>query len=146
MSLINQYFAADHDRLDCLYHAFKNQLSQGVTQEEDNIQCLKFFNAFTQGLIKHIEWEETILFPFFEQSSGITQGPTRVMCSEHKTIKQLLVAIAEKVTQKKSEISELQELEAILSDHNNKEEQVLYPMIDRFCDAQKTADLFIQMT
>jgi iron-sulfur cluster repair protein YtfE (RIC family) len=145
MSLINQYFAADHDRLDCLYLAFKSHLVQGVTQEQAHTQCLKFFNAFTQGLIKHIEWEETILFPFFEQSSGITQGPTRVMCSEHEIIKQLLVAIAEKVEQKNNEIDELEQLETILTDHNNKEEQVLYPMIDRFCDVQKTADLFIQM-
>lgn len=140
MSLINQYFAADHDRLDSLYLAFKNNL------KTDSEMALQYFNAFTKGLLIHIEWEENVLFPFFEEQTGMTTGPTMVMCSEHEMIKNLLNSISQKLVHKDTaEMPELEQLEGILTEHNQKEEQILYPMIDRQCSGEVHAKLFLKM-
>ena len=141
MSLINQYFSADHDRLDCLYAGFKQALT------DDNQQKTVFFQAFSKGLIQHIDWEEQTLFPFFEAKTGMTQGPTQVMRMEHEMIKQILTRVEQNLAQQQAVANDdLQELEAILTDHNTKEEQVLYPMIDRQCSEQETAQLMLAIS
>lgn len=141
MTLINQYFSADHDRLDCLYDGFKQQLAKNGEQTAD------YFQAFAKGLVQHIAWEEQQLFPFFEQKTGMTQGPTHVMRMEHEMIKQILTRVEQNLAQQQAIASEdLNELEAILREHNAKEEQILYPMIDRQCSAQDLAQLMLAIS
>ncbi|TLU61996.1 hemerythrin domain-containing protein [Thalassotalea litorea] len=140
MPVINQFFSADHERLDCLFMEFKRRL------EESDAKAITFFQKFTAGLLRHIEWEEQVLFPFFEQHTGMKMGPTLVMCSEHELIKNLLNVIKCKVVHKDTrEIPELEELQRLLAQHNMKEEKVLYPMIDNHCDPRQAATLFSQM-
>lgn len=140
MSHIHQYFTADHQRLDCLYLAFKALLARGENT------CRGYFDKFSQDLIRHIDWEEQVLFPFFESKSGITAGPTRVMRAEHQDIISNLVSIKEKLAAVNIEhMAELDALETLLSEHNQKEEQVLYPMIERFCQPEDSAKLFLAM-
>ena len=45
---------------------------------------------FTCGLSRHINVEEGVLFPTFEQMTGMTTGPTTVMRSEHVEIRRLM--------------------------------------------------------
>jgi len=140
MSVIHQYFTADHQRLDCLYLAFKHLL------ESQSPECINYFNKFNQDLIRHIDWEERVLFPFFESKSGINTGPTMVMRSEHQTIINILTVTKQKLAAGNFEqFAELNDLEVILSAHNQKEEQVLYPMIGRFCEQDDSAELFLTM-
>ena len=48
------------------------------------------FEKFKFGLHRHIAWEEEILFPLFEEKTGMTDGgPTFVMREEHRQIKAL---------------------------------------------------------
>jgi len=143
MSVINQYFSADHHRLDQLYSAFASQLASDLSSAR------AYFNAFSQGLLRHIDWEEQVLFPFFEQQTGISQGPTRVMCVEHRQIKQCLLQInnAIELTHEviTSELPAMTELQQILLQHNQKEEQILYPIIDQQCKELAAAQLFLKM-
>jgi iron-sulfur cluster repair protein YtfE (RIC family) len=81
----------------------------------------------------HIVWEEDILFPVFEQETGMHDaGPTAVMRMEHRHIKKLLEQIDEKLLA--GELSGIEnaeiELLDILESHNQKEENILYPAID----------------
>ncbi|MFD1622659.1 hemerythrin domain-containing protein [Thalassotalea marina] len=140
MSLINNYFSVDHQKLDCLFEAFISHRTKG----DDN--GYNYFQLFHKGLIQHIEWEEKILFPFIENLVPMSQGPTSVMCEEHGQIKVLLEIIDHKLaSQFNGEILEITQLTTILAAHNLKEENVLYPMIDNNINQAQRAEIFSEM-
>ena len=139
--LITQYFQADHERLDLLFAQYKN-LRVNAPQ-----QALTYLQRFQQDLGQHIEWEEQQLFPLFEQQTGMTQGPTRVMCMEHQDIKQLLSQLIEaEKAQSACVLVYLDELETTLSGHNHKEEYILYPNLDKLASDQDKAAIFLAMS
>lgn len=141
-ALISSYFDADHDRLDQLFTQFVSSLSSNKQKAN------QYFQAFHGGLVKHIEWEEEVLFPWFEKLSGITAGgPTHVMRHEHQLIKQALSKISSKLINPESDLStEINELLGVLQQHNAKEENVLYPMLDKLCDEETVGEIFLQMS
>lgn len=71
-------------------------------------------------------------------------GPTAVMRMEHGQIQQLLEAIGEAIG-KRDPGASIQALVEVLTAHNQKEENVLYPWLDRALSAQETADLLQRM-
>jgi len=133
---IQSAFAADHDRLDALFDEFAR------LRRSDFARAKEVFKEFKFGLQRHIIWEESILFPLFEQRTGMHQrGPTEVMRIEHRRIGDCLEAIHQKVKAQdpNSDREELALLEA-LTVHNEKEETILYPALDRLLsDEEKTA-------
>ena len=125
---VSTFMSNDHDRLDALFAKFSQ--AQGEDAKE-------LFHQFRSGLQKHIVWEEKILFPAFEQKTGVQQGPTEIMRQEHLQIKELLNMIQQDVKNKNA----AQQLHELLSQHNVKEEQVLYPAIDQVTSAQEQQEL-----
>jgi regulator of cell morphogenesis and NO signaling len=124
---ISKYFEADHDRLDDLFKNFQK------TKRSDFPKAKGFFKDFKFGLQRHIVWEEEILFPLFEEKTGMKSGgPTFVMREEHRQIAAALEAIHEKVknADPNSDLDE-NNLLTLLGQHNLKEENILYPAIDR---------------
>jgi hypothetical protein len=78
---IRTYFAEDHDRLDGLFASFRER------KRFNYAEARLFFREFKFGLQRHIVWEEQILFPLFEQKTGMVHnGPTEVMRQEHRLI------------------------------------------------------------
>ncbi|MCI0607015.1 hemerythrin domain-containing protein [bacterium] len=141
MKTIKQYFEEDHDRLDNLFKNFQKLKSV------DYPKAKEFFVQFKTGLQRHILWEEEILFPLFEKKSGMFHGgPTEVMRMEHRQIGLHLEAIHEKVKlmNSASDIDE-QRLLDVLSVHNMKEENILYPAIDHAVTPEETELVFVQM-
>ncbi len=139
-SFVTQYFQADHERLDILYSAFKQRF------ENDNADYQSYFNLFKQGLEKHIQWEEQLLFPEFEQRSGMTSGgPTFVMRHEHAVIKQLLDNIQQHTENKTAVIEHCSQLENVLNAHNHKEENILYPAIDNLLSGDDVQSLCLAL-
>jgi len=66
--------SVDHDRLDEIFEGFKK------LKDDDIDAAGKLFLEFKTGLLQHINWEEDILFPVFEQKTGIHDtGPTAIM-------------------------------------------------------------------
>lgn len=131
MTSVTQYFEADHDRLDALFTDFQN------LKRRDAAAAKEKFKAFLTGLTRHIVWEEDILFPLFEERTGMrNSGPTEVMRQEHRLIKGHLDAIHEKVrvADPESDDEEAALLD-VLKAHNMKEEHILYPAIDQGLDA-----------
>ena len=145
METIMNFMAKDHDRLDSLFGKFRN------IRNNDAKEAKNLFHEFKTGLQRHIVWEEEILFPFFEEKTGMQGGPTEVMRSEHITIKGFLDKIHHEFltfpkfqTLEKLEILENELLE-VLTNHNQKEEGILYPWIDNSASETEIKDIFLKM-
>lgn len=138
---ISQHYAEDHQQLDALFHRFQNSKSS------DPSGAQKAFQDFKTGLERHILWEEQILFPSFDRRFGHLQGgPTSVMRWEHQQIRQYLDAIALKLSRQDFATEEEEmSLEAVLCPHNQKEESILYPMIDQVVGQEERAEIFAAM-
>jgi hemerythrin-like domain-containing protein len=132
---IQYVFEDDHDRLDRLFAEFRR------LKRADFDRAKEHFKEFVFGLQRHIVWEEQVLFPRFEQKTGLSQtGPTAVMRSEHRQIAERLEALHQKVLARDPESDPEEEaLLGALSLHNQKEENVLYPALDRLLSAEEVA-------
>ena len=138
---ITPYYEADHDRLDELFRNFQ------LSKRSDLSRAKDFFRQFKMGLERHIVWEEQILFPLFEEKTGMKgTGPTEVMRKEHREIRALLESIHQRVKARDPEgDAEEKALLEILGAHNQKEEQVLYPAIDRLLSDEERKEVFHRM-
>ncbi len=138
---ISVTFEQDHDRLDALFTSFQER------KRKDFAQAKEAFVAFRFGLQRHIVWEEDVLFPKWEENSGMAEGgPTQVMRTEHRLIRDCLEAIHHKVQEQNPDSDqEEQRLLEILKAHNMKEERILYPSIDQVISAEERAELYRAM-
>lgn len=138
---ISEYFEQDHERLDSLFRAYQ------ALKRSDFPKAKEAFKQFKYGLQRHIVWEEELLFPVWEQKTGMTEGgPTQVMRMEHRQIGRWLEAIHEKVHAQNPESDEEEEqLIAVLEAHNMKEERILYPSIDAALDEEERASIYKAM-
>jgi regulator of cell morphogenesis and NO signaling len=138
---ITTFYEEDHDRLDELFKTFQRLKRSDFAKAKDA------FKEFKVGLQRHIVWEEELLFPMWEEKTGmIEDGPTPVMRFEHGQIKQLLDTIHQKVEKQNPETDqEEQALLNLLSSHNRKEERALYPAIDNVTSAEERAMIFSNM-
>ena len=142
MEKIMEFMSRDHDRLDQIFEKFRRLKYNSI------IKSIPIFHDFKIGLQRHIVWEEDILFPVFEDKTEMhKEGPTFVMRSEHREIKNFLERIHSKLV--KEDINDLSELEKalfkVLSDHNQKEENILYPWIDSSTTVAEREKLFARM-
>lgn len=138
---ITAFYAEDHDRLDELFKAFQ------TSKRSDFSKAKEAFKEFKVGLQRHIVWEEELLFPMWEEKTGmIEDGPTPVMRFEHEQIKRLLDAIHRKVEEQIPDTDQdEQALFNLLSSHNRKEERALYPAIDNVTGADEREKVFSDM-
>ncbi len=142
MNTILKFMSADHDKLDGLFEEFKKQ------QSNDLAQAKSFFHEFKIKIQRHIVWEEDVLFPIFEEKTGMHGGgPTAVMRMEHRQIKDFLEEIHTKVLAGELEGIDKAEngLLEVLRSHNQKEETILYPSIDDLLTDQEREKAFSDM-
>lgn len=122
---INDFLTEDHDRLDGLLESFQEWKAKDAAKAKD------FLTQFTVGLQRHLRWEETILFPLFEQKTGLT-GLTNTLRGEHEQIREWLAALNQKVEQNDADCDhEEKMLVEELGGHNAREEYALYPELDK---------------
>ena len=138
---ISAFFEQDHDRLDALFQSFQ------TLKRHDFEKAKEAFKEFKIGLQRHIVWEEDLLFPLWEEKTGMSEGgPTFVMRAEHRQIGERLQAIHQKVAERNPESDQdEQALLALLGAHNIKEERVLYPAIDQVTTQDECQDVFRKM-
>ena len=138
---ITTFYEKDHDRLDELFKTFQ------TVKRSDFPKAKEAFKEFKIGLQRHIVWEEELLFPIWEEKTGIIEdGPTPIMRFEHEQIKKLLEAIHQKVGGHNLESDQdEQALLNLLSSHNRKEERALYPAIDNVIGPDECAKIFSDM-
>jgi len=135
---VTDYLQEDHRRLDGIYNSFQEAYKAGRWDD-----AAASFREFKLGLTRHIQAEEEVLFPTFEEKTGMHEsGPTFVMRMEHKEIKDLLERIMSAAEAKDGgRVSEATDaLSNILADHNMKEEHILYPESDSFLNDTERKD------
>lgn len=130
MVSIQDVMTHDHKKCDDYFVQAENF---ALKKDWDN--TLLMTEKFYQALQLHFSQEENILFPAFEKATGMHQGPTMMMRQEHQQMKELLDELLKSATEKNSDryygLSET--LHIFMQQHNMKEEQILYPMIDQEC-------------
>jgi iron-sulfur cluster repair protein YtfE (RIC family) len=139
--LISTVFEEDHDRLDGLFKSFQS------LKRFDFAKAKEAFQEFKFGLQRHIVWEEDVLFPLWEEKTGMVEGgPTQVMRREHRQIGDCLEAIHQKVQEQNPDSDrEEQALLELLGNHNMKEERVLYPAIDSVTSEKERETIYRAM-
>jgi regulator of cell morphogenesis and NO signaling len=131
----------DHERLDQLLDTYRR------LKRVDFAAAKRAFKEFKMGLQRHVHWEEDVLFLLFEDKTGMRdRGPTLVMRTEHREIGRRLNALHDKV--RAGDVDSDREEDALfeaLFAHNHKEENVLYPTLDRLLSAEEKAAAFKRM-
>ena len=101
-------------------------------------ECHEFEGAFA----RHVRIEEDLLFPLFEVRTGLTDGPTVGLRSEHSEMKAAVRSMC--VGLERQDAGEFRKalalLRGVMRPHNSREERILYPMADGlFSDDERTA-------
>lgn len=97
------------------------------------------FQRFDARLRRHLDAEDQHLFPCFERAAGMFGvGPTAVMRQEHQGMRGLLdqMAVALAAGQAEELLDLGDTLLMLIQQHNSKEEQVLYPMMEAHLQAE----------
>ncbi|MEO5340753.1 MAG: hemerythrin domain-containing protein [Magnetococcus sp. MYC-9] len=137
-STIHHFFTRDHHRCDALYAE-----TEGAAQEGDIARMSRLCHRFLVAMAHHFNMEETGLFPAFENRTGMRQGPTMVMRSEHEQMRGLMQQMHQAAETGDDELL----LKAggtllfVMQQHNVKEEQMLYPMSENHL---RPADLLLK--
>jgi iron-sulfur cluster repair protein YtfE (RIC family) len=118
----------DHRACD---ESFANM--ENAVADENWSEAKKLFESFGSDLIHHFDIEEEVMFPAFEARSELAHcNPTPVMIMEHTQMRQLVKDMQIELDAKnKDKFFGLREtLMMTMQQHNMKEEQMMYPMID----------------
>jgi regulator of cell morphogenesis and NO signaling len=141
MHEMTEFMGHDHAHLNAIFKEF-----QGL-KNLDLKRAREVFSEFRSGLEKHIVMEESILFPIFELRAGVhSSGPTFVMRAEHRDIKEYLQKIDSSLSAGDTNTDELEKgLADVLTSHDDKEENILYPWIDVSISAEEKRLLLERM-
>jgi len=126
--IISSYMRSEHRECDELFASAEKSVIDGNFEQAE-----KQFLLFADETLLHFKKEEDSLFVTFEEISGSTEGPTRIMRHEHEQVRGLLGKMAGAVESKDADayLSMAESMMILLQQHNMKEEQMLYAMCDR---------------
>jgi len=128
MGDIKAYMTEEHKRCDDNFAAAEKAVTEG-----DWAGGTEEFNRFREAMEHHFNMEEGVLFPEMEEATGMTDGPTAVMRSEHdemrRLFEQMTIALDAQYEDEYFDTAEM--LLILMQQHNMKEEQMLYEMADR---------------
>lgn len=118
------------------HHKYCDELFAGAEEgvaKQDWAAAGPALRRLLNALETHFRAEEDILFPAFEQASGLRSGPTEVMRGEHRQMRELLQMLQQALADKDSEAfaGAAETLLILMQQHNLKEENILYPLCER---------------
>lgn len=125
---IKNIMTRDHKNGDLMFAESEN----AVTNAEWKLATSSFIE-FMQAMQHHLGIEEQVLFPAFENATGMVSGPTEVMRMEHEQMRTLLTEMNDAMQQQDSDdyLGFAETLLILMQQHNTKEEQILYNMLDQ---------------
>lgn len=127
------FFTADHRACDALWADIETALDDGRTDLGEDLA------RFSARMRVHLDMEEQVLFPAFEQATGMQGGgPTAVMRMEHDQLRAVLGRMEALAGEGNWDglLDEGDTLHMLIQQHNAKEEGILYPMAERVLSAQ----------
>ena len=135
MQNIRDFMAGEHRHCDQVFVDAERALA---AQDWDG--AIATFSRFQTLTLQHFLAEESLLFPAFEEKTGMRIGPTEVMRAEHVQMRQLIGAAREALLARDADdfSGYAETLLIMLQQHNMKEENVLYPMCDQRLSEQST--------
>ena len=128
METITSYMQQDHAVID----GFADRAFRAAAARDWNA-LQREGGEFLLRLRRHIDMEESVLFPAFERRTGMVEaGPSRQMRLEHQLMEPVLAGMERAVTEKDGAGFRhgVKALLDLLQPHNVKEEQMMYPMLD----------------
>ena len=128
MNSIKNFLAPDHHQCDDLFAAAEAAVAGRNWGEAEPA-----FARFRDALRHHFSMEEAVMFPAFENRTGVHMGPTEMMRMEHLQMKELLDQLEHSLARRDNNayLGDAETLLIIMQQHNIKEEQILYPMADK---------------
>lgn len=137
MDTLGTFLASDHERCDALLRATQRSVAAAAWPQA---RC--DVAAFQRALDRHMLIEERVIFSAFERAVGHAMSPTGAMRAEHLRIRVLVQRLADAV-EANSTHDFVKHAEALLLTmhlHSEREEGVLYPVIERMLGS-RCADL-----
>lgn len=128
MQTISSYMQDDHVLIDGIA---ERAVAAAAARDWDGFA--RDGTQFLRRLRRHIEMEERLLFPAFEERTGMTAGgPSVQMRVEHEQMQPILQRMEAALVARDATGFQLstKALFDILVPHNQKEEQMMYPMLD----------------
>ena len=145
----------DHHRIDHMY----DDVLQAVTKQKPAMSQKLLFKLFKSGLLRHLHWEEKVLFPLYEELMAdplATEKPndselkpdgahTLLLLQQHAEIEQHLNDLESDLSGG-MEASALQLLGELLKHHNDYEERTLYPAFEALNSAEMKDKLVVAIS
>lgn len=127
MNTISSFLTSDHRACDNEFANLENAIAS-----QDWEEAKSQFDKFSADLLHHFDMEEKVMFPVFEEVTGMSQGPTMVMRMEHSQMRTILDDLEADIEKRdKNHFFGVSEsLMMLMQQHNMKEEQMLYAMAD----------------
>lgn len=131
--LIKDYMTQDHRDCDEEFAKIEESVSK-----KDFKEALNLFKIFKAHTLRHFSQEEDLLFVRFSEATGMSGGPIEVMKMEHNQIRGILEQMQNALeNNQQEEFFGLSDAMMItLQQHNIKEEQMLYNMIQMQLNSQ----------
>ena len=128
MTTFRETMSDDHRQCDVLFAAVETAVSQQAWAVADGA-----FLKYERAMLAHFKAEEDLLFPAFENRTGMRMGPTQVMRNEHAQMRELIGASRAAIEARDAEdySGYAETLLIMAQQHNMKEENILYPMCDQ---------------
>jgi hemerythrin-like domain-containing protein len=127
MSSISNSMTRHHRECDERFAA-----AEGAAAGGDWARAATELASFRTAMEHHFSIEEETLFPAFERHTGMTAGPTEVMRMEHAEMRDLFERLAAAAEARDADdfLGLAETLNLLMQQHNMKEEQVLYALMD----------------
>lgn len=128
MTTFRETMSGDHRQCDTRFVTVETAINR-----KDWDEAGKAFAVFARAMLAHFQAEEDVLFPAFENRTGMRMGPTQVMRSEHAQMRELIEAARAALEARDADdySGYAETLLIMMQQHNMKEENVLYPMCDQ---------------
>lgn len=141
MPTLSRFLSNEHSLCDDLFAEAENAVG-----DADWLQAGAAFQSFVAEMERHFGHEEDVLFPSFEDHTGMRSGPTQVMREEHAQMRSVFTAMDDALARKDADayLGNSETLLMLMRQHNLKEENILYPMAEQAL-AGLQADLLARM-
>lgn len=135
MASVSEQMTHDHRECDEIYAKAEETIAAGDFEEG-----LALWSDFSARVEQHFTLEEETLFPSFEAATGMRAGPTMVMRGEHLQMREMLKSITAAIENQDMDdaLGLCESLMIFMQQHNMKEEQVLYPMLNDALPKEET--------
>lgn len=130
---INEFMTADHRECDEQFAELENIVDQG------NFDGAKtMFADFQSHMLKHLDMEEQVIFPQYQNCEGGHCDPTPVMINEHNQMRATFTQMSDAINENDKEkfLGQSETLLFTMQQHNMKEEQMMYNLADQALDSE----------